>query len=250
MRRRGRIFAVLFIAAGTAFLGLLTGGEHLPVRAVGDPLAHYYPAPMPHYPGVTERPIVGEQTVGGSSMKMTYFSTRDIPARVNDFYAGEWRRAGYYVTEDITPKGGMVSAYDSVEGLMRQVVILARTGQTLVFPAMVTEPVRVMETTSVPPELPLYPGASGMVVTAARDAIGKSHTVSYMDDGAIEANVTFYKAAMQRGGWQDETRAETNKDVGDDVRILVFTRDGAECTVNFLKVDEAHTRVHVTLVRQ
>ncbi|HEY3356967.1 MAG TPA: hypothetical protein VGQ83_27200 [Polyangia bacterium] len=250
MRRRGRIFAVLFIASGTAFLGLLTGGEHLPVRAAGDPMAGYWPAPMPTYPGSAPRPIVGDQTVGGSAMKLAYFTTPDIPARVGDFYAEEWRKAGLYVTEDITPKGGSVSAYDAVEGVMRQIVILARAGQTMVFPALVTEPVRVMEPATVPPEIPVYPGATGVLVTTARDPIARSQVVAYMDEGPIEANLTFYKGEMQRLGWANETKAETHKDVGDDARILVYTRDGAECTVNFLKIDDTHTRVHVTLVRQ
>ena len=54
--RRGRIFAVIFIASGTAFLGLLTGGEHLQVRAAEDPMMRFWPVPMPTYPGTTMRP--------------------------------------------------------------------------------------------------------------------------------------------------------------------------------------------------
>jgi len=87
MRRRGRIFAVLFIASGTAFLGLLTGGEHLPVRAAEDPMARFWPVPMPTYPGTTLRPVAADQRVGTSALKMAYFTTTDSPARVGDFYA-------------------------------------------------------------------------------------------------------------------------------------------------------------------
>jgi hypothetical protein len=250
VRRRGRIFAVLFIAAGTAFLGLLTGGEHLPVHAAGDPMVHYWPAPMPEYPGATARPIVGDQTVGGSTFKMAYFSTKDSPAHVGDFFGGEWRRAGLHVTEDITPKGGSITAYDPTDGLMRQVLIVARQGQSLVFPAVVTEPVKVMAPTALPPEVPIYPEATGVVVTAARDPLARSQVVTYLDSGSMDANLTFHQAEMTRRGWTDETKARTHKDVGDDVQILVYTRDGSECTINFLKLDETRTRVHLTLVQQ
>ena len=126
---------------------------------------------------------------------------------------------------------------------------LARAGQTLVFPAVVTEPVRMLAPASVPPEVPVYPGATGVLVTAARDALARSQVVTYLDEGPLAANLTFYKGEMARLGWTNETKLEGHKDVGDDVRILVYTRDGAECTINFLKVDEARTRVQVTLVR-
>jgi len=250
MRRRGRIFAVLFIASGTAFLGLLTGGEHLPVRAGGDPMAHFWPAPMPAYPGALTRPMVGDQMQGGSTLKMAYFTTKDSPAKVGDYFAAEWRERGYYVTEDLTPNGGSISAFDSVAGMMRQVVLVVRQGRTMGFPAVVTEPVRMLQPTAVPPDVPLYPGAASVLVTAARDPLGRSTVVTYLDDGPLEANLVFYKTEMGRRGWVDETKATTHKDVGDDVRLLLFTRDGSECSVNFLKIDEARTRVHLTLVKQ
>lgn len=249
MRRPGKVFAVLFIASGAAFLGLLTGGEHRPVGAAEDPLAHFWPAPMPRYPGANERPIAADQKVGQSGLKMTYFSTTDSPAQVGDFYAGEWRRAGFYVTEDVTLQGGSVSGYDVALGMMRQIVMLVRNGRTLVFPAVATSPVKMLDASAAPPEVPIYPRASGLLVTGARDPLARSQSVSYLDEGPLEANLTFYRAEMARRGWTDETRQSSSKQIGEDVRILVYTRNGAECTVNFLKIDEARTRVLVTLVK-
>ena len=188
MRRPGKIFAVLFIAAGAAFLGLLGGGEHRAVRAGGDPMAHFWPAPMPQYPGAAMRPI-GDQTVGASPLKMAYFTTSDSPAKVADFYAGEWRRAGYYVSEDVTPKGGAVSGYNAADGMMHQVVMVVREGRTTVFPAIATQPVNLLDQAAAPPEVPIYPGATGMLVTGARDPIGRSHTVTYLDEGPLAANL-------------------------------------------------------------
>jgi hypothetical protein len=250
MRRRGRIFAVLFIAAGTAFLGLLTGGEHLPVRAADDPMAHFWPVPMPKYPGSAPRPIAADQRVGNSSLKLAYFTTTDSPAKVGDYYAAEWRASGYYVSEDITPKGGSVSGYDAVAGMMRQIVMMRKEGRTLVFPAVATEPVKMLDRDAVPADVPVYPGATGVLVTQAKDPMARSQVVTYLDDGALEANVNVYKAEMGRRGWVDETKPLPPKAQADDARILVYTHDGAEMTINLLKLDETRTRVHVALVRQ
>jgi len=248
--RRGRIFAVLFIASGTAFLGLLTGGEHLPVRAAEDPMMRFWPVPMPTYPGTTMRPVAADQRVGSSAIKMAYFTTTDPPARVADFYAGEWRNAGYYVTEDVTFKGGTVSGYDSVAGMMRQVVMMHKNGRTMVFPAVAVEPTKMIDRNAVPPEVPIYPGASGLLVTSARDPIARSHVVTYLDDGSLEANLNFYKGELQRRGWTDETKPLPAKFQSDDAQILVYAHDGGELTINLLKLDESHTRVHAALVRQ
>lgn len=250
MRRRGRIFAVLFIAAGTAFLGLLTGGEHLPVRAADDPMARFWPVPMPKYPGSAPRPIAADQRVGSSALKLAYFTTTDSPAKVGDFYAGEWRAAGYYVSEDITPKGGSVSGYDAVAGMMRQIVMMRKEGRTLVFPAVATDPVKLLDRDAVPPEVPIYPGATGVLVTAAKDLMARTQVITYLDDGPLEANLNFHRTELARRGWVDETRPLPPKAQADDARILVYTRDGAELTVNLLKLDEQRTRVHVALVRQ
>jgi hypothetical protein len=250
MRRRGRIFAVLFIASGTAFLGLLSGGEHLPVRAAEDPMHHFWPVPMPAYPGAQPRPVAADQQVGSSSLRMAYFSTADSPARVSDFYAGNWRAAGYYVKEDVTPRGGSVSAYDSVAGVMRQIVMMSKNGRTLVFPAVAAEPMKMLDATAVPPEVPIYPGATGLVVTKSRDSVARTQIITYLDEGPLLANVTFYKGELQRRGWIDETRPLPKAQQSDDAEIMVLTRDGAELTVNLLKLDETRTRVHLALVRQ
>jgi len=246
---RRRIFAVLFIASGTAFLGLLTGGEHLPVRAAPDPMAHFWPVPMPAYPGSRPRPVAAEQRVGSSSLRMAYFTTTDSPARVSDFYAHEWRSVGYYVKEDVTPRGGSVSGYDAVAGVMRQVVMMAKNGRTLVFPAVATEPMKMLDSAAVSPEVPVYPGATGVLVTRARDAVARTQIVTYLDEGPLLANATFYRGELQRRGWIDETRPLPKAQQSDDAQIMVWTRDGAEMTVNLLKIDETRTRVHVALVK-
>ena len=249
MRRRGRIFAVLFIASGTAFLGLLTGGEHLQVRAAEDPMARFWPVPMPTYPGTTLRPVAADQRVGTSALKMAYFTTTDSPAKVGDYYAAEWRNAGYYVTEDVTFRGGSVSGYDAVAGMMRQIVMMHKDGRTLVFPAVAVEPSKLLDRRAVPADVPVYPGAQGLLVTQARDPVARSQVVTYLDDGPLEANLNFYKGEMARRGWIDETKPLPAKFQADDGHILVYTRDGAEMTINLLKLDQTRTRVHVALVR-
>lgn len=251
MRRPGRIFAVLFIASGIAFLGLLTGGEHLPVRAAEDPMLRYWPVPMATYPGAVMRPIAADQRVGASALKMAYFTTADPPARVADFYAGEWRNAGYHVTEDVTFKGGTVSAYDAVAGMMRQVVMMAKNGRTLVFPAVAVEPSRMLDRSAVPADVPVYPGAWGLLVTQARDPMARSQVVTYIDDGALEANLNFYKSELGRRGWLDQTKPLPSQYKSDDGHILVYGNgDGAEMTINLLKLDDTRTRVHVAVVKQ
>jgi hypothetical protein len=248
--RRGRIFAVIFIASGAAFLGLLTGGEHLPVRAAEDPMMRFWPVPMPTYPGTAMRPVAADQRVGSSALKMAYFTTTDPPAKVADFYAGEWRNAGYYVTEDVTFKGGTVSGYDSVAGMMRQVVMMHKGGRTMVFPAVAVEPSKLLDPSAVPPEVPVYPGASGLLVTSARDPIARSVVVTYLDEGTLESNLSFYRGELQRRGWIDETKPLPEKFKSDDAHILVYSHEGSEMTVNLLKLDEGHTRVHVAVVKQ
>jgi len=47
---------------------------------------------------------------------------------------------------------------------------------------------------------------------------------------------------MARRGWVDETKPLPAKFQADDAHILVYTRDGAEMTINLLKLDQTRTR--------
>jgi hypothetical protein len=172
MTKLTKVTVVVFIAAGIAFLGLMAGGQHKGARARKevDRMRGHFPAVMPQYPGAKEYPMGGSLTVGPNRLKMSYFHTRDDTLRVASFYASQWKAAGYYVTEDISPAGGVVAAYDPAKGILRQVLIKHKGETTAVYPSLIMEPLRpATGTHATSADVPLYSGAEGVLRFGARD---------------------------------------------------------------------------------
>lgn len=250
MTKLAKVTVVVFIAAGIAFWGLMAGGQHKGARArkEANRLVGHYPAPMPQYPGAKEFPMGGTLTVGPNRMKMSYFHTRDDTLRVASFYAAQWNAAGHYVTEDISPAGGIVAAYDPAKGILRQVLIKHHGDTTAVYPSLFMEPMRPStgsHATSL--DVPLYPGAEGVLRFGARDPGHRSVVTMYTNYGGLVNNVEFFRSQLPPRGWREIKSRAQRFLPAEYHQNLTFHKGKRELTVNLTAMDkESRVRVHIT----
>jgi hypothetical protein len=179
--RPGRVLTVLFICAGIAYLGLLSGGEHKQAVAKRDPLAGFYPPDMPRYPQVREVPA-GETSVGRSPLKMSYFSTDHEPSRIGDYYAAFWRKRGFWVRSDVSHVGGMVAAVDNKRGYIYQVMLRKQGKHTLVFPSVNTAPMDFLRKGEAPP-VRLFKDSKVLTNTVSKAGANRAQVVLSTNPG-------------------------------------------------------------------
>ncbi len=250
MSKLARITVIVTLAAGIAFLGLLSGGTHQGARAVDepDPMRGHYPVSMPRYPGVKEYPLGSDLKVGDSPMKMSYFSTEDEPLQVARFYASRWKAAGHHVTEDITLQGGVVAAYDPASGALRQVLIRRKGRKSTVFPSVIAKPLQPKRVTAEKQDdVPVYPGSEGTLTFGGRDPGHRSRVTMFTNYGGVLNNVQFYRGKLAERGWR-EVPSKGGSPLPPEVsETLTFHKGSRELTINITRVDdEKHVRVHIT----
>ena len=257
--RHARALLVLFLCAGIAVLGLLAGGEHRKARARWEknPMVGYYPEGMPHYPRVRELPAGKSTSVGRARVRMSYFTTEDGPDRVADFYARFWRARRFFVRDDVTHVGGVVSAVDAHKGRVYQALITVRGGHssktgasaptTVVFPSVTTSPTRAMESLDREPPVPLYPESRAVIHLGASEGKTGARVVLSVNDGGLEANLDHYRRVLRGAGYRPENR-KNEKPLGEQHHILVYRKEGSEVTVNLTAMGEDRVRVHMMVV--
>lgn len=254
-RRLGRTALVLFFCAGIAGFGLLTGGEHPQATAVHkrDPMKGYYPAAMPRYPDVDEQPMGSTEMGGSGETLMSHFVTRDEPDRVADFYLRAWRRHGLWARDDITHRGGVVSAVDAPNGRIYQVLIDARSKDaTHVFPSSNAMPSQIGRSDGADLAVSLYPGSEVLMDLKSTAGPHQARTVMSTSEATVAENVAHYRSALAASGYREDlSNQHVAQRVGGDAsqRVLVYrSKQGAEITVNISKLDKARTRVHIMTV--
>jgi len=253
--RAGRILLVLFCCAGIAGLGLLTGGDHPVANALRhrDPMAGYYGPNMPRYANVQEVPVGRDTRVGGSRVRMSRFITRDDPAEVADFYARFWRRRGLWVRDDLTHRGGTISAVDPEHGTILQVLLVVGSeGTTNVFPSVTDGPGQAMDRSAAGPPVPLFPDSRVVMNVSTVVHSNRARTLLSRNNGTLEQNVAHYRKVLSSGGFtEDLSRRATSGDETPDgaPRMLVYRgRGGEEVTVNISATAGKQSRVYIVLV--
>jgi hypothetical protein len=242
---------VLFFCAGIAFLGLLQGGEHRAANArlERDPMDDYYGEHMPRYPDVTELPAGPESRLGGTRVRMSYFATKDEPAKVARFYEGFWRSRRFFVRRDVTHLGGVVSAVDPETQVIYQALITRRGSSTDVFPSVTTEPLAVADAEADPPPVELFPESRAVSAMTTEEGQTRARIHLSINEGGLEANLTHYQAALQAAGFQPET-TEQPEELPKDMRVLLYRGQGREITVNLKALDDKQVRVHLMEVKE
>jgi len=217
-------------------------------RPTADPLAGYYGRGMPRYPGVTEVPAGAASRVGGTDVRMSFFSTEDEPARVARFYANAWRQRHCFVREDVTHQGGVVSAVAAESSTVSQGLILVEGGRTLVFPSASRAPLRAMQTGQEPPPVPLFPGSRSVITLGSRESQMRARAHLSLNDGGLAANVLHYTRELRAAGYALETKKD--QPLSPDHRILLFRKEGREVTVNLTALGPKQVRVHLMEIGQ
>lgn len=250
-RRPGRTLLVLFFAAGIAGLGLLTGGEHPEADALQrrDPMDGYYTSAMPRYPEVQELPAGADTRVGTATTRMSHFSTKDDPAKVADFYEQFWGARGMWVREDVTHKGGYVSAVDPSGGYVYQVVMTAESdGITQVYPSSTASPLGALETRDDPVPLQLFEGSEVLMNMTTKAGPHDARTVLTINHGTVDENMAYYRSALAAAGYtEDKNSASLAKKFPRRSSGMLVYQDaqGTELTVSVTPLDKERTRVHL-----
>lgn len=247
----GRVLLVLFFATAIAALGLLTGGEH-PEAGAGrrhDPMRDYYPSAMPSYPEARELPIGSDTRAGGSTTRMSQFKTKDTPGQVADFYKQFWTRRGMWVREDVTHKGGYVSAVDPSGGHVYQILIKVEAGgRTEVFPSVTDAPLKALDSKNGPVPVELYEGSEVLMNLSTEAGLHEARTILSVNQGSVAQNLAHYRAALAAAGYrEDATSLRAAKQLKERApQMLVYEKaSGGEITVSITALDARRTRVHL-----
>lgn len=250
-RNRGnlpRVLLVLFFCAGIAMLGLLGGGEHRAANArlESDPMLGYFPEGMPRYPRAQEVPAGKNSQIGGAHVRMAYFDTEDGPARVASFYAGHWRARRFYVRDDVTHRGGVVSAVDGQQGRVYQALIMVRKGRTVVFPSVTTSPTRAMESLDEPSPVPLFPESKAIINLGSKEGRMGARVILSVNDGGLEPNLAHYRRVLREAGYEPDSKKD--QPIDNEHRVLLYRKEGGEVTVNLSALGGKRVRVHIMVV--
>ncbi len=245
-----RVLLVLFLCAGIATLGLLGGGEHklAGARRGSDPMAGFFGPDMPRYPGGEEAPAGTESSLGAATMKLSTLQTEDEPLKVGRFYANFWRQRRFFVREDVTHMGGVVSAVDVHGGFIYQLLLSVQGGRTLGFPSQTRSPLAASRTEGAVPPVPLYPESQTTLAFGSGEKDKRARLHLSVNDGGLEANLAHYRRELKNAGYSEETGAKQPEALGPDHRILVFKKEGSEVTVNLALLGGRRVRVHLMLV--
>jgi len=243
-----RVPLVLFFCAGIAFLGLLAGGEHrlAGARGGGDPMAGFFSAGMPRYPGAEEIPAGGANRVGSSRMKMATFVSEDEPSKVAGYYAAAWRARRFYVREDVTHRGGFVSAIDAEARLVYQVLLQLEGRRTVVFTSETALPAGAGRADE-PPSLPLPPESRVLLTLGSQENAREARMHLSTNEAGLPANLHHFQREARAAGWQLEGRPAADQldrlDRGH--QMLIFRRADRELTVDLSVVSGKRVRVHL-----
>lgn len=245
----GKTVTVLFLCAGIAFLALLTGGEHPSADALRreDPMVGYYPEAMPRYPGARELPAGPSTRVGGTKLRMSHFTTTDEPHRVARFYSNYWKQQRFFVHDDMTHVGGVVSAVDAQSGRIYQILVSVQGPTTNVFPSVTESPLRALDTGNLPPPVPLYPDSRAVIAMNSDEGENSAQVHLSLNDGGLEDNVTHFRRELRLSGYHRENSKDPQ--LGDKHRVLLYRKQNSEITVNLAALDEETVRVHLMIVK-
>jgi hypothetical protein len=251
-----KVAAIAVFCSGLAFMGLLAGGDHRAARARidRDPMKGYYQVSMPRYPGVKEYPLTRQMAVGKAPMKMSYFNTKDDPLKICRFYADRWRVAGHKVTQEVTLVGGHVSAVDTKNGVIKQIIVTKQSrDRYLVFPSVTHSPHAIQtvmaERLGKGDTAPVFPGAEGVSRFKSKDPGSSSRITRFVSFGELQENVEFYRTEMAARGWKLAEDVDKLPGLEKGHHVLVFKKGAQEATINFTAISGGkQVRVHITEV--
>jgi len=249
MSKLARITIIVTMAAGIAFLGLLSGGTQKDARARldEDAISGHFPVAMPSYPGAREYPLGSRLQVGTDSMIMSYFVTPDDPMAVGRFYAAQWNAAGHHVTEDISLQGGVVAAYNPNTGVLRQLLLRREGNRTMAFPSVATKPLRPTgEAPAETDDVPIIPGAEGVLSFGATDPGHQSRVLMFTNYSGLANNVDFYRNNLPALGWTEQASKAQIPLHSEAHQTLNFQKGARELTITLTVVDgEQRIRAHI-----
>ncbi|MDA3863016.1 MAG: hypothetical protein PF689_04025 [Deltaproteobacteria bacterium] len=219
-------------------------------------IRNYWSAEMPVYPNVKEIPLSSNMNVSNTKMKMTWFRTNDIPLEVGNHYSSIWENQGHYVTKDVHPQGGKVSALDLKNNLLRQIIMQRKGDKTIVFVSLIMGQLTNLTKNDKEVDskiIPIYPGSEGITSFGSNDKSGASKVITYINRGRINDNITFYKLEMQNRGYKlnktNEFGKLATKKFTREVKILIFSKDKEEVTVSISEIENSNrVRVHISRI--
>ena len=255
--KASKIIAITLLISGIFVISFVnTSFNNAKAEYSVEILKNFWPAPMANYPQAKIFPLSDSMTVTGSKLKMAWFRIADEPYKIAMYYSRIWKNKGYFVTENVHPMGGRVSAVDPGSNLLRQIVMIKQGKKTTVFISMNIGKMQHLNSinASSKTSLPVYPGAEGILAFDSSDKMATSTVITYVDREDVKSNVSFYIQQMTAKGYslskQNDEFHKLPGVVKDTVQILIFNRNNEEVTVTIAPVPGSkRTRVHIAKMR-
>ena len=181
--------------------------------------------------------------MGQTRLRMSYFITEDEPAKVARFYKSYWEERRFFVREDITHLGGMVSAVNPEEEIVYQVLIVPRGNKSEVFPSVTHDPLKAAQSEGQLPAIPLFPESKAVLAMGSEEGEVQSRIHFSTNEGGLEANLSHYRAALKGAGYLPEMTKEP--DLPPEQKILLYRKGSQEITVNLTALDKKRVRVQI-----
>jgi hypothetical protein len=236
---------ILFFCAGIAFLGLLSGGEHpsADARQGLDPMGGYFGPDMPRYPGSEEIPAGPSSGFGGSSTRMSFYLSEEEPAKIGRFYANFWRERKFFVREDITHMGGVVSAVNPKEDTVLQILMSRQSDRTAVFPSVTSNPLEATQTETRQPPIPLFPESRTLLTFGSDESEARAKIFLSLNEGGLAANIEHYSRVLVAAGFKSDVSKQPKLEAG--TQMLLYRKGEREITVHLAALDKKRVRVHI-----
>ncbi len=223
--------AALLLGLGLVFAGLEMGssGTGVPRAQAADPVRFWAEGEMPQYPAM-EFPLGDGLAVNGVPVRISYYQAKSTVEEVRDFYLQAFEARGLVpIAEPGVQQGWTVTAL-AEDGRSEIVVpILSQgRGRALVFPSIVPLGSRPSPeaTAAFTRDLPLGPGAMGLMVVSAKDKPGEAIVTYQEPTEAALAVAGRIRDELGRAGWTLE-RFEQARPDGIVRHVVEATRGGA-----------------------
>jgi hypothetical protein len=180
-------------------------------------------------------------------MRMSMFWSSDDPEKVGRYYADYWRSRKLWVRDDITHRGGLVSAVDLSAGKIYQILMSTRGDKTMVFPSVTDNPLGGNQVSAAEAPLRLFPGST--IISSFRTTELSNDAVIFVatNSGTLEETIQFYRQELEISGYQPAFWKK--QDFGPRTKVLVHRHPrGDEITISFGQIDKKKVRVHLMRV--
>ena len=192
---------------------------------------------LPPYPQAQPQALAADFLGPHAAISVAWFSTKDSPEAVLDYYVGAFQDAGLPAVDvRANQNGGYVAYLVPATGVTRTVTATRQSSQTTVFVSNGDMRPLLEQPAAVPGDLPHPESATHtMVMQLKQERLGELSVVSSVEGGSLEEWVRFYSEGFTSKGWKVERvvrpsdrEAQVEATSSGRRAVALIRRDGSE----------------------